>query len=170
MGAEFSFELGGGLSAQVDFDQNKYESTGGMQFAINPAGGWTKTHMKGTTISAEVANMPVEFQQYGYYFDWKLFSYYYVFGDTNKEENLTFQADDEDDPEYSVQDNLDIGEATSARVPVISYIVNNVSKPPKLPEDFQQDYDRTTSDSNTLTWTYDGACSAFIISKYFKYI
>ncbi|MCR5649478.1 MAG: S-layer homology domain-containing protein [Oscillospiraceae bacterium] len=155
MGAEFSFELGGGLSAQVDMVQSGYESTGGMQFAINPAGGWSETHMKGTTISAEVANMPVEFQQYGYYFDWKLFSYYYVFGDKLSE------ADE--------MDNLNIGEATSARIPVISYIVNNVSQPPRLPEDFQQDYDRTTSDSNVLTWTYDSPCSAFIIYKQFDF-
>ncbi|MBQ1302782.1 MAG: hypothetical protein IIY29_05505, partial [Firmicutes bacterium] len=168
MGAEFSFELGGGLSAQVDMGQSGYESTGGMQFAINPAGGWSTTTMKGTTIAAEVANMPVEFQQYGYYFDWRLFSYYYTFG-SGKEETLEFHTMEDEDDQFTVEEDVEIGEATTTRIPVISYIVNNVSQPPRLPDDFQQDYDRTTSDSNVMTWTYDSPVTAFIISKYFDF-
>ena len=65
--------------------------------------------------------MPLEFQDYGYYYSWKLFAYNYVF------------------------DN-------GASIPVVSYLVNDVSAPPELPEDFQQDFDRTTSEDNVLTW------------------
>lgn len=138
MGAEFSFEVGGGLSAQVDLAQNAYESTGGLQFSINPAGGWTTVKMDGTSISGEIVNLPTEYQAYGYYFDWKIFSYNYVFEDKTS-------------------------------IPVVSYIVNDVAQPPLLPEDFQQDYDRTTDEKNVLTWTYEDTCKEFILYKYYDF-
>ena len=156
LGAEVEFKIGGGQELQLDVGQSGFENTGGIQFSLNPAGGWADTTMKGTTIAAEVANMPLEFQPYGYYFNWKLFSYYYVFGDKGKE------SDDE-------EADAKIGRATSARIPVISFIVNDVAKPPELPDDFKQDYDRTTSDTNVLTWTYDKPVSAFIIYKQFDF-
>lgn len=54
-------------------------------------------------------------------------------------------------------------------IPVVSYIVGDVSEPPKLPEDFQQDFDRTSSESNMLTWSYDGAFTKFYIYKYYDF-
>ncbi len=54
-------------------------------------------------------------------------------------------------------------------IPVVSYLVNDVSAPPELPEDFQQDFDLTTSEENVLTWTYDGAATKFYLYKYFDF-
>ncbi len=54
-------------------------------------------------------------------------------------------------------------------IPVVSYIVGDVSEPPKLPKDFGQDFDRTTDEKNVLTWTYSGAFSKFYIYKHFDF-
>ncbi|MBQ1301765.1 MAG: hypothetical protein IIY29_00210, partial [Firmicutes bacterium] len=140
MGAEVEFSMVTGGKAMTG--AGGHDNTGGLGFSLNPTGGWADIDIEGTTIAAEVANMPVEFQQYGYYFNWKLFSYNYKFKDKKNKKTS---------------------------VPVISYIVNDVAAPPSLPDDFQQDYDRTTSDTNVLTWTYDGTASEFIIHKYFDF-
>ncbi len=63
--------------------------------------------------------------------------------------------------------NMELPDKT--KVPVVSYIVSDVSQPPTLPTDFQQDYDRSTSESNVLTWTYDGSFSKFYIYRYFDF-
>ena len=115
-----------------------HSTTGGVQWSLNPSGGWTDIKMEGTTISGTVTNMPLQFQDYGYYYTWKIFSYNYKFED-------------------------------GTSIPVVSYVVGDVSEPPQLPEDFQQDYDRTTSDKNVLTWTYDGSFSEFYIYKYYDF-
>ncbi len=94
--------------------------------------------LTGASFSGTVTNMPLEFQDYGYYYSWKLFAYNYVFENGNS-------------------------------IPVVSYLVNDVSAPPELPEDFQQDFDRTTSAENVLTWTYDGAATKFYIYKYYDF-
>ena len=136
MGAAWDFQFGGGAGVNI-FGQ-EFDTTGGVQWSLNPSGGWTDIKMEGTTISGTVTNMPLQFQDYGYYYTWKIFSYNYKFED-------------------------------GTSIPVVSYVVGDVSEPPQLPEDFQQDYDRTTSDKNVLTWTYDGSFSDFYIYKYYDF-
>ena len=136
LGAAWDFQFGGGSG--VNILGQEFDTTGGVQWSLNPSGGWTDIDLSGTSISGTVTNMPLEFQDYGYYYTWKIFSYNYKFGD-------------------------------GTSIPVISYVVGDVSEPPQLPEDFQQDYERTTSDKNVLTWTYDGSFSYFYIYKYYDF-
>ncbi len=138
MGAAWDFQFGLGLGTQSDFVQSEGEFMGGIQFSLNPTGGWSHINLEGTSFSGTVTNMPLEFQQYGYYYNWKLFAYNYKFSD-------------------------------GTSIPVVSYVVGDVTEPPELPEDFQQDYERSTSDTNVLTWTYDNTFSSFIIHKYYDF-
>lgn len=128
LGAALDFTAGGGSGFQSDILQAKGELMGGIQFSMNPSGGWTEINLEGTTFTGTVTNIPLEFQDYGYYYSWKLFAYNHTFTD---------------------------GKGNTNSVPVVSYIVGDVSEPPALPEDFQQDFDRSTTDKNVLTWTYD---------------
>lgn len=141
MGFAQDFSIGGGVGVQCDLFQNEIDVTGGLQWSINPGWGWTKVNLNGSTFSGTVTNMPLEFQNYGYYYNWKLFAYRYLMDPGNEDSGI----------------------------PVITYVVNDVSEPPKLPEDFQQDFDRTTSDKNVLTWSYDDEFSSFIIHKYYDF-
>ncbi len=138
MGVAWDFQIGGGVGAQSDIGQIEVDTTGGFQWSLNPTGGWANINLEGTSISGTVTNMPLDFQNYGYYYTWKLFAYNYKFDNGNS-------------------------------IPVVSYVVGDISEPPQLPEDFQQDYDRTTSDKNVLTWTYDGNFSNFYIYKYYDF-
>ncbi len=138
MGAAWDFQFGLGLGTQSDFVQSEGEFMGGIQFSLNPTGGWSNINLEGTSFSGTVTNMPLEFQQYGYYYNWKLFAYNYKFSD-------------------------------GTSIPVVSYVVGDVTEPPELPEDFQQDYERSTSNTNVLTWTYDNTFSSFIIHKYYDF-
>ena len=137
MGVALDYKLGYGGEFQSDLTQSNVEMAGGGQFSLNPTGGWATFNLEGASYSGTVTNMPLEFQDYGYYYTWKLFAYAYNFG----------------------------GET----IPVVSYVVNDLSEPPLLPDDFQQDYDRTTSDTNVLTWTYDDEFSSFKIFKYYDF-
>ncbi|MGI6743414.1 MAG: S-layer homology domain-containing protein [Eubacteriales bacterium] len=138
MGVAFDFKMGGGFLYQDVITQTEAELTGGIQFSLNPSGGWSTINLEGTSFSGTVTNMPLEFRDYGYYYSWKLFAYNYEFPD-------------------------------GSSIPVVSYIVNDVSQPPLLPADFQQDFDRSTSTSNVLTWTYDDPFSCFHIYKYYDF-
>ncbi|MBQ7131392.1 MAG: dockerin type I repeat-containing protein [Oscillospiraceae bacterium] len=138
MGAAWDFQFGIGIGTQSDLGQMEFDTTGGIQFSLNPTGGWSNIDITGTTFTGTVTNMPLQFQDYGYYYNWKLFAYQYSF------------------------DN-------GASIPVVSYVVGDVTEPPQLPDDFQQDYDRTTSSTNVLTWTYDSAFSSFLIHKYYDF-
>ena len=131
LGAAVDIQAGGGYKGFA------VEFMFGATFSLNPSGGWMDYDISGTTIEGTVTNMPLEFQDYGYYYDWALFSY--------------------------------VGNAGGSEFPVVSYLVNNVSEPPRLPADFQQDVERTTADKNVLTWTYDGDYSSFILYKYFDF-
>ncbi|MEA5038625.1 MAG: S-layer homology domain-containing protein [Clostridiaceae bacterium] len=44
--------------------------------------------------------------------------------------------------------------------PVVTYLVDQVASPPKLPTDLEADMDQTTSDSIMLTWTSGGSTAA----------
>lgn len=134
-GANVEFKIGFGSKSWADIGQSGATIGGGAYFSINPAGGFSTVNISGTTITGVVTNMPTEFQDYGYYYTWKLFSYAYKFSD-------------------------------GTSVPVVSYVVGDVSQPPKLPTDFKQDYSRTTSDTNCLTWTCSGSPSTFYLYKY----
>ena len=68
MGAAVDFKVGGGSGAQADIGQAKVEVSGGIQGSINPAGGWADVNFTGTSFSGTVTNMPLEFQDYGYYY------------------------------------------------------------------------------------------------------
>ncbi|MBQ9938753.1 MAG: FG-GAP repeat protein, partial [Oscillospiraceae bacterium] len=137
MGVAVDYKLGYGGEFQSDLTQSNVEMAGGGQFSLNPTGGWATFNLEGASYSGTVTNMPLEFQEYGYYYTWKLFAYAFEFG--------------------------------GGEIPVVSYVVNDVSEPPLLPEDFQQDYDRTTSDKNVLTWTYDDEFSSFLLYKYYDF-
>ncbi len=138
LGAALDFKFGGGTEMTSFLTQSKVDVAGGVQFSLNPSGGWTDVDISGTAISGTVANMPLQFQQYGYYYNWKIFSYKYVLDD-------------------------------GSHIPVVSYVVNDVAAPPILPDDFEQDFDRSTSDKNVLTWTYQDSFSAFYIYRYFDF-
>ena len=54
--------------------------------------------------------------------------------------------------------------------PVVSYIVNDVTAPPELPETIQQDFDKTTDSKIALSWTYNQSNpQAFDIYRYEDY-
>ncbi|NCB52408.1 MAG: hypothetical protein EOM54_11110 [Clostridia bacterium] len=137
-GANVEFKVGAGGEGWSSLIQSGAHVKAGAYFSLNPAGGFSNISLSGTTITGSVTNMPTEFQDYGYYYSWKLFSYAYTFGD-------------------------------GTSVPVVSYVVGDVSEPPELPADFKQDYAKTTSDTNCLTWTYSGSAKDFYIYKYGDY-
>ena len=137
-GGYFEFKFGGGFDAQADVAQWRQGLKGGIALSINPSGGYADIDLTGASYSGTVSNMPREFQDYGYYYNWKLFVYKYKFGD-------------------------------DTTIPVVSYLVGDVSQPPNLPKDFKQDYERSSSDTNVLTWSYTEAVSKFYIYKYFDF-
>ncbi len=53
--------------------------------------------------------------------------------------------------------------------PVVDYLVTDVTAPPKLPTDFQQDMTGTTDKQIKLTWSYDGAAAGFQIYRYYVF-
>ena len=53
--------------------------------------------------------------------------------------------------------------------PVVNYIVSEPSSPPPLPADFTQDMAQTTSNSVTLTWSYDKTVAGFRIYRYYEF-
>ena len=66
---------------------------------------------------------------------------------------------------FSYQYSFDDGTS----VPVVSYVVGDVSEPPRLPTDFKQDYERSTEHTNCLTWTYGGSAKDFYLYRYGDY-
>lgn len=137
-GFAIDYRLGGGYDGEIALGiVDGLAVTGGIAGSGGYSANTATVNMSGTTISGTIFNMPEQFRDYGYYFDWQIFSYQYTDG--------------------------------TSSFPVITYLVNNVSQPPLLPDDFQQDVERTTSDKNVLTWSYDGDYSKFIIYKYFDF-
>lgn len=53
--------------------------------------------------------------------------------------------------------------------PVVDYLVSDVSAPPKLPADFEQDSDGTTDSQITLTWSYTGTAAGFQLYRYYEF-
>ncbi len=138
LGGVWDFKIGGGVGLQSDLVQSEASITGGLQWSLNPSKGWSNINLTGSSFSGTVTNMPAQFSDYGYYYNWKLFVYNYEFANGNS-------------------------------IPVVSYLVGDVSQPPKLPGDFQQDYERSASDANVLTWTYGESAKAFHIYKYYHF-
>jgi len=134
-GANVEFKVGAGGQGWSSLVQSGAHVKAGAYFSLNPAGGFSTIDLTGTSISGTVANMPTQFQDYGYYYSWKIFSYQYTFSD-------------------------------GTSVPVVSYVVGDVSEPPRLPTDFKQDYERSESDTNCLTWTYSGSAKDFYLYRY----
>jgi hypothetical protein len=93
----------------------------------------------GNTYTGTLYNMPLEAEDYGYYYAWKLFTYTYTMGDSD--------------------------------IPVVSYLVKDVTAPQALPEDFAQDTTLTTDESVGLTWSYSSekAISGFQIYRYYEF-
>ncbi len=94
---------------------------------------------EGSTYAGTVYNMPIEAEEYGYYYAWKLFTYSFAIGDNS--------------------------------VPVVSYLVKDVTAPPFLPSDFAQDSTLTTDQAIGLTWSYPSASSVagFQIYRYYEF-
>ena len=140
-GFAIDYRLGGGVDIEIAWGPvSGFSYLGGYAGSGGKSWNTAKVNMSGTTISGTIFNMPEQFRDYGYYFDWQIFSYKHTYGEGQDES-----------------------------FPVVTYMVNNVSQPPLLPDDFQQDVERTTSDKNVLTWSYDGEYSKFIIYKYFDF-
>ena len=109
---------------------------------VTPGGGYVNATVTGAGYTGAVYNMPEQFRDNGYYFAWKMFAYNYVVAP---------------------------GTDNESSIPVISYVVSDVSAPPKLPRDFAQDYSKTTDNSIALTWSYAGSASYFNIYRYFDF-
>ncbi len=94
---------------------------------------------EGSTYAGTVYNMPIEAEEYGYYYAWKLFTYSFPIGDND--------------------------------VPVVNYLVKDVTAPPFLPSDFAQDSTLTTDQAIGLTWSYPSASaiSGFQIYRYYEF-
>jgi hypothetical protein len=78
-GANVEFKMGFGQESWADIGQSGDKIGGGAYFSLNPSGGYSDVSLSGTTITGSVTNMPTAFQDYGYYYTWKLFSYQYAF-------------------------------------------------------------------------------------------
>ncbi len=94
---------------------------------------------EGSTYAGTVYNMPIEAEEYGYYYAWKLFTYSFSIGDST--------------------------------VPVVSYLVKDVTAPPFLPSDFAQDNTLTTDQAIGLTWSYpaESSIAGFQIYRYYEF-
>lgn len=57
----------------------------------------------------------------------------------------------------------------SSSFPVVSYLVTDVTAPPKLPQDFQQDVAGTTADQISMEWSYTGAVAGFQLYRYYEF-
>lgn len=53
--------------------------------------------------------------------------------------------------------------------PVVSYLVTDVSAPSPLPEDFEQNIEKTTDRQIALRWSYDKVVSGFQIYRYYEF-
>jgi ribosomal protein S11 len=104
----------------------------------------------GNTYTGQVNNMPMEAQPYNYNYAWKVFTYEYVEGKWVLGPGL-----------------LPLFEGT--RFPVVSYLVTGVSSPPRLPLDFHQEIEKTTDDSITLRWSYNGSAAGFQLYRYYEF-
>ena len=63
--------------------------------------------------------------------------------------------------------NYNIYEGKDYIIPVVTYIVNDITAPPRLPENITQDFDNTTDSQIALTWTYNyGDPKEFDIYRY----
>ncbi len=56
-------------------------------------------------------------------------------------------------------------------VPVVTYLLTDVRRPPELPDDFAQDYSKTASDSIGLSWSYPAGknIAGFQIYRYYDF-
>lgn len=61
-----------------------------------------------------------------------------------------------------------VGYLWLGRYPVVTYLVDNVSEPPLLPERFGANEDETTTNQIALEWDYPGNAAGFIIYRYFQ--
>ena len=137
-----------------DEDSSRFESSQSIDFKYGAGlaewtfgivGGGDHGHgtatvsTNGNTYTGKVKNLPESAENYGYGFDWKLFTYTYTIGDNT--------------------------------IPVVSYLVKDVTAPPSLPSNFAQSSDLTTDHSVGLTWSYpaDSAVSGFQLYKYVQY-
>ncbi|MGI6498759.1 MAG: InlB B-repeat-containing protein [Oscillospiraceae bacterium] len=57
----------------------------------------------------------------------------------------------------------------SSSFPVVSYVVSDVTAPPSLPTDFEQDVARTGNDKAVLTWSYDKSVAGFQLYRYYEF-
>lgn len=54
------------------------------------------------------------------------------------------------------------------KYPVVTYLVNDATEPPLLPENFGANEDETTTDRIALEWDHSGNAAGFIIYRYFQ--
>ena len=97
----------------------------------------SNTNFTGETYAGTVNNMPLDAENAGYYYAWKLVTY-----------------------KHKV-----IANETTMEIPIVNYLVTDVAAPPSLPTDFQHDGKNSTPTSNVLTWSYSGDASGFNIYR-----
>lgn len=104
----------------------------GVSAGFETAGGYSRTSTSGSSFGAEIANLPEYAEDYGYGFSWKLYTHEGSY--LRNGQTVTF--------------------------PVVDYLVSDVVRPPSIPENLSQDYDRSTQDSIALEWEYDDPSQA----------
>ena len=61
-----------------------------------------------------------------------------------------------------------VGCLYQGRYPFVTYLVNSVTAPPLLPENFGTNEDETTTDQIALEWDYPGNAAGFVIYRYLQ--
>ncbi|MGN0153550.1 MAG: leucine-rich repeat protein [Lachnospiraceae bacterium] len=138
-------ESSNSYSSSYDFLAEIYGGYKCVTIGASFGGGWENGKAiittEGSSYSAQIQDMPIEAKDYGYYMAWKLFAYESKYN--YKGQTLSF--------------------------PVVSYMVKDVTQPPEVPEDFEQDYANTTDKQIALRWSYDKNSSGFNIYRTYKF-
>nr|MCR5793319.1 hypothetical protein [Lachnospiraceae bacterium] len=128
----YTYELGMDFKAGAGVG----DFTVGASTGYSNAGGTVKITTSGYSYSAQIYDLPMEAEDAGYGFNWRMVAYKYR------------DADNE--------------------FPIVTYLVNDVTQGPLLPNNFSQNEENTTRDQVALNWEYSGNPNGFIISKYYK--
>ncbi|MDR3277174.1 MAG: Ig-like domain-containing protein [Oscillospiraceae bacterium] len=129
-------------------DEISFKAGGGSAVTVGivAGGGVERTDAKisisGHEFTGTMFNMPLEARDYGYNVSWKLLQYWHEMPDpSNKDKKL--------------------------KVPVVTYMVKDVTRPPLPPENLDVDVENTTADTVRLTWAYpaSAAVSGFTVYR-----
>ena len=137
------------MTCSVDIKAGAGFGGGTAGLSLGTEDGTTTTTSTFTNVSytGTVVNMPAQAQSHGYGYDWKLVEYTY-----------TASKEDFSNPLNYVQESF----------PVIQYLVDDVRRPPLLPEEFQAS--AITQDSVTLRWNNaDSGTKGYQLYRYYDF-